>query len=78
VKKTFLVEKGTHKGKPLSVKGIQKCMEYYAKKAGAELVVIEKNERLIQKFPNLQITLNATKLRTCNKIVLTIIIQCGN
>jgi site-specific recombinase XerD len=34
VKKVFLVEKGTHKGKPLSVRGIQKRMEYYAKKAG--------------------------------------------
>lgn len=30
----FLVEKGTCKGKPLSVRGIQKRMEYYAKKAG--------------------------------------------
>ena len=34
VKKIFLVQKGTHKGKPLSVRGIQKRMEYYAKKAG--------------------------------------------
>ncbi len=41
------------------------------KKAGAELVVIEKNERLIQKFPNLPITLDATKLSSCNKILCT-------
>ena len=41
------------------------------KKAGAELVVIEKNEGLIQKFPNLPITLDATKLRTCNRILCT-------
>ena len=34
VKKIFLVQKGTHKGKPLSVRGIQKRMEYYANKAG--------------------------------------------
>jgi len=34
VKKVFLVEKGTHKGKPLSVRGIQKRIEYYAKKTG--------------------------------------------
>jgi site-specific recombinase XerD len=34
VRKVFLVEKGTHKGRPLSVRGIQKRMEYYAKKAG--------------------------------------------
>ncbi len=41
------------------------------KKAGAELVVIEKKDRLIQKFPNLPITLDATKLSTCNKILCT-------
>jgi uncharacterized protein (DUF4213/DUF364 family) len=41
------------------------------KKAGAELVVIEKKEELIQKFPNLPITLDATKLSTCNKILCT-------
>jgi uncharacterized protein (DUF4213/DUF364 family) len=40
-------------------------------KAGAELVVIEKNERLVQKFPNLSITLDVTKLSTCNKILCT-------
>jgi site-specific recombinase XerD len=34
VRKVFLVQKGTHKGKPLSVRGIQKRMEFYAKKAG--------------------------------------------
>ena len=32
-KKVFLVEKGPYKGKPISVRGIQKRMEYYAKKA---------------------------------------------
>lgn len=41
------------------------------KKAGAELVVIEKNDHLIKKFPNLPITLDATKLSTCNKILCT-------
>jgi site-specific recombinase XerD len=30
----FLVEKGTYCGKPISVRGIQKRMEYYASKAG--------------------------------------------
>jgi site-specific recombinase XerD len=34
VKKVFLVEKGNCKGQSLSVRGIQKRMEYYAKKAG--------------------------------------------
>jgi site-specific recombinase XerD len=33
VKKLFLVEKGPCRGKPLSVRGIQKRMEYYARKA---------------------------------------------
>jgi site-specific recombinase XerD len=34
MKKVFLVEKGVYKGKPISVRGIQKRMEYYAKKSG--------------------------------------------
>jgi len=34
MKKVFLVEKGTCKGKPISVRGIQKRMEYYANKSG--------------------------------------------
>ena len=33
MKKVFLVEKGDYKGKPISVRGIQKRIEYYAKKA---------------------------------------------
>jgi site-specific recombinase XerD len=36
-KSVFLVEKGTFKGKPISVRGIQKRMEYYAKKAGIKM-----------------------------------------
>ena len=32
VKKVFLVEKGDYKAQPISVRGIQKRMEYYAKK----------------------------------------------
>jgi site-specific recombinase XerD len=35
--KVFLVEKGIHKGKPLSVRGIQKRMEYYSKKSGVSI-----------------------------------------
>ena len=33
-KGVFLVEKGTYKGQPISVRGIQKRIEYYAKKTG--------------------------------------------
>ena len=36
-KKVFLVEKGDYKGKPISVRGIQKRMEYYRKKAGLKV-----------------------------------------
>ncbi|MFC1814519.1 tyrosine-type recombinase/integrase [Thermodesulfobacteriota bacterium] len=36
-KRIFLVEKGTFKGKPISVRGIQKRMEYYAKKASIKM-----------------------------------------
>ena len=43
----------------------------YIKKAGAELVVIEKNKHLIQKYPELPITMDATQLSTCNKILCT-------
>ena len=35
-RKLFLVEKGPCRGKPLSVRGIQKRMEYYARKAGVK------------------------------------------
>jgi site-specific recombinase XerD len=34
VKQVFLVEKGNYKGKPISVRGIQKRIEYYARKTG--------------------------------------------
>jgi site-specific recombinase XerD len=36
-KKIFLVEKGTYKGKSISVRGIQKKMEHYARKAGFKI-----------------------------------------
>jgi len=41
------------------------------KDIGAELIVIEKNEQLIKKFPDLPISLDVTKLKTCNKILCT-------
>lgn len=36
-KKLFLVEKGTYRGKSISVRGIQKRMEYYARKANLKV-----------------------------------------
>jgi len=47
--------------------GLTKTIE----KTGAELVVIEKKDQLIKKYPNLPITLDVTKLSTCNKILCT-------
>jgi site-specific recombinase XerD len=35
--KVFLVEKGTCRGQPISIRGIQKRMEYYAKKSGLKV-----------------------------------------
>ena len=37
VKKVFLVEKGNYKGQPISIRGIQKRIEYYAKKTGLKV-----------------------------------------
>ena len=36
-RKVFLVEKGIYKGKPISVRGIQKRMEYYARNARLQI-----------------------------------------
>jgi uncharacterized protein (DUF4213/DUF364 family) len=41
------------------------------KKAGAELVVIEKKASLKERFPDLPITMDAAQLKTCNKILCT-------
>ena len=48
------------------------------RKAGAYLVIIEKNDRLIQKYSDLPITSDATKLRTCNKILSTSTVILNN
>ena len=37
IKKVFLVERGKYKGQPISVRGIQKRMEFYAKQTGIKL-----------------------------------------
>jgi len=41
------------------------------KKAGAKMVVLEKKEQLVQRYPDLPITLDPTELSTCNKILCT-------
>ena len=40
-------------------------------KAGAELVVVEKKEDLIDKYPQLPITLDPSALHNCNKVLCT-------
>ncbi len=37
IQNLFLVEKGTYKGKAISVRGIQKRIEYYSKKSGVKV-----------------------------------------
>jgi uncharacterized protein (DUF4213/DUF364 family) len=48
------------------------------KEIGADLVIIEKNEHLIQKYPKLPITLDAAQLSTCNKVLGTSTIILNN
>jgi len=36
-KRVFMIEKGRLKGKPIQVRGIQHCMQHYAKKAGLKV-----------------------------------------
>lgn len=40
-------------------------------KAGAELIVVEKKADLIEKYPDLPITLDPSELSTCNKVLCT-------
>ena len=40
-------------------------------KVGAELVVVEKNEAYIKKYPDLNVTLDPSELSSCNKILCT-------
>ena len=41
------------------------------RKVGAELVIIEKKEPLIEKYPDLPITTDPSKLATCDKVLCT-------
>ena len=58
-------------GDRIGMVGLFSGMIKTIEKAGAELVIIEKKEKLIQKFPNLPITLDPRKLNRCNKILCT-------
>ncbi len=43
----------------------------YLQSSTAELVIIEKNESLIDRYPNLHVTLDVTELNRCNKVLCT-------
>jgi uncharacterized protein (DUF4213/DUF364 family) len=43
----------------------------YMSNRNAELVIVEKNESLVARYPNLNITLDITELNTCNKVLCT-------
>ena len=59
------------KGDKIGMVGLFSGLINPIRKAGAELIVIEKNEVLIQKNPHLPITMNTAELSTCNKILCT-------
>ncbi len=43
----------------------------YLRNAKAELVIVEKNAQLVERYPNLPVTLDVTALNTCNKVLCT-------
>ena len=59
------------KGDRIGMVGLFSGLIDTIKKAGAELVVIEKKDHLIQKYRDLPITPDVADLATCNKILCT-------
>ena len=59
------------KGDRVGMVGLFRPLIKTIQKTGAQLVVIEKKANLIKKFPDLQITLDATELQACNKVLCT-------
>ncbi|ORJ53216.1 Rossmann-like domain-containing protein [Geothermobacter hydrogeniphilus] len=43
----------------------------YLHGSGAELVIVEKNPQLVDRYPNLPVTLDITQLKSCTKILCT-------
>ena len=43
----------------------------YMRNSNADLIIVEKNERLIELYPNLHVTLDITELNACNKVLCT-------
>jgi hypothetical protein len=43
----------------------------YMRNSKAKLVIVEKNEQLIERYPKWHVTLDVTELNTCNKVLCT-------
>jgi uncharacterized protein (DUF4213/DUF364 family) len=43
----------------------------YLRGSGAELVIVEKNSQLVDRFPNLHVSLDVAELQRCNKVLCT-------
>lgn len=43
----------------------------YLRGSNAELVIVEKNQQLVERYPNLHVTLDITALNRCNKVLCT-------
>ena len=59
------------KGDRIGMVGFFFALVKTIQEVGAELVVVEKKEQLIDKYPDLPITLDPSVLRTCNKVLCT-------
>ncbi len=59
------------KGDKIGMVGLFSGLVKPIRDTGAKLIVIEKNEQLIKKYPDLPITLDVSQLGTCNKVLCT-------
>ncbi len=59
------------KGDRVGMVGLFSGLPNVIKKAGAELIIIERRENLVQKYGDLPVTLDITKLAECNKVLCT-------
>lgn len=66
------------KGDRVGMVGLFSGLATRIQETGAELVVIERDERLIEDHPALPITLDATRLSSCNKVLCTAVTVLNN
>lgn len=59
------------KGDRIGMVGLFRSLIGVVQEAGAQVVVIEKREALVGKFPDLPITLDLSALASCNKVLCT-------